>query len=105
MLVGKEPVLRSGESIKNAVNSILDDLTPNGQVEGLLFNCSSPEVITAAMPVLRNAILSLDTNVRIGAYSNGFMNIFEGKSGPSLSTNPHLPSGNNIFNKLSPVFL
>ena len=68
-LVGNEPVLRSGESIKDAVNSILAHLAPNGLVEGLLFNCSSPEVITAAMPVLRNEISSLECHVRIGAYS------------------------------------
>jgi hypothetical protein len=80
----------------------LAHLTPNGLVEGILFNCSSPEVITAAMPVLRNEISSLETNVRIGAYSNGFINIFEEKSEHPISTKPKLSKGKYKFSKYTP---
>jgi S-methylmethionine-dependent homocysteine/selenocysteine methylase len=53
--------LRSGETIEEMIRSVEEyDLA------GLLFNCSLPEVITKALPKLR------ETAIPIGAYANGF---------------------------------
>ena len=76
---GLVPLLRSGEDIEEAVNSLREYLSPVGPVTGLLFNCSSPEVITDAMPILRKSLSSLNADVRIGAYANGFLKIFDQK--------------------------
>jgi S-methylmethionine-dependent homocysteine/selenocysteine methylase len=54
--------LRSGESVAEAV-AALGDLS----VDALLFNCSTPESITAALPLLRRL-----TDRPIGAYANAF---------------------------------
>ena len=78
---GLVPLLRSGEDIGEAVNSLREYLSPAGPVTGLLFNCSSPEVITDAMPILRKSLSSLNADVRIGAYANGFLKIFDEKGG------------------------
>ena len=94
-LVGKEPVLRSGESIREAVKSVVVNLSPNGPVEGLLFNCSSPEVITAALPILGKEILPFKDRVRIGAYANGFINIFQENPELPSSHDPNLSNGKN----------
>jgi len=56
------PLLRSGETIKQALEA-LDGLN----VSALLVNCSIPEAITAAVPEL----VSL-TDLPVGAYANGF---------------------------------
>ena len=76
---GSVPLLRSGEDIGEAVNSLREYLSPAGPITGLLFNCSSPEVITEAMPILRKSLSSLNVDVRIGAYANGFLKIFDEK--------------------------
>jgi len=56
--------LRSGESIEEA----LDKLN-TGHLDALMINCSFPEAIDKAMPVLA------DTGLRIGGYANGFTSI------------------------------
>jgi len=63
----KRPVLRSGETIKEAVDAIktIDGLN----LQACLFNCTSPEIISVAMPMLRDM---LSSEVQIGAYANGF---------------------------------
>jgi len=61
-----EPVLRSGESLKDAVEAVM--MVPGAKVEACLFNCTSPEIVSVAMPQLRE----LAPGVRIGAYANGF---------------------------------
>eukprot|EP00927_Polykrikos_kofoidii_P080681 TRINITY_DN77625_c0_g1_i1.p1 TRINITY_DN77625_c0_g1~~TRINITY_DN77625_c0_g1_i1.p1 ORF type:complete len:354 (+),score=47.68 TRINITY_DN77625_c0_g1_i1:51-1064(+) len=73
-----EPVLRSGESIADAVAA----LTRVGEggvfpeaVEACLFNCTSPEVITKAMAILKGAV---PDRVRIGGYANGFVTASSG---------------------------
>jgi len=62
----KEPVLRSGESIKDAFEAVEKVCGEN--LQACLFNCTSPEVITLALPILRD----LAPKLRIGAYANGF---------------------------------
>jgi S-methylmethionine-dependent homocysteine/selenocysteine methylase len=64
--------LRSGESLAEAW-AALDGLP----VSGLLLNCSSPEAITAAMPVLAGL-----SDWPVGGYANGFKAIPENWLGP-----------------------
>lgn len=59
------PLLRNGASLANAVDA-LSDLS----VSGILLNCSFPESISAALPVLRQ-----ETDLPIGAYANAFTGI------------------------------
>lgn len=59
--------LRSGESLKEAVDALAD--LP---VSGILLNCSLPERITAAIPHLRE-----HTDRPVGGYANAFRGIPE----------------------------
>jgi S-methylmethionine-dependent homocysteine/selenocysteine methylase len=59
------PALRNGQSLKRAVGALAD--LP---VEGLLLNCSYPESISAAVPVLRRL-----TDRPVGAYANAFTHV------------------------------
>jgi S-methylmethionine-dependent homocysteine/selenocysteine methylase len=63
-----EPRLRNGEPLEKAVEA-LSDLP----VEGILLNCSFPESISAAVPVLRGL-----TDRPAGAYANAFTHIPDG---------------------------
>lgn len=64
--------LRSGESLANAITA-LKALEANGRgLEGILLNCSLPERITEAMPLLASAELAL-----CGAYANAFSGVPE----------------------------
>jgi len=56
--------LRSGERLEDAVNAAADR-----GVDGVLVNCSIPEAVTAAMPVLAKS------GLRFGGYANGFTSI------------------------------
>ena len=78
------------------MKSLIDYYSPTGQVEGLLFNCSSPEVITAAMSTLNKEVLELGVSVRIGAYANGFTKVSEENANPSDSKILHPSIGNII---------
>lgn len=62
--VPERSVLRSGESVTDAVA-----LTMELGAEALLFNCSEPEVMEAAVVEARAA---LPDDVRVGAYANAF---------------------------------
>lgn len=62
-----KPVLRSLETINEAVEALA-----NVKVEGFMFNCTSPEITTAAMPLLRDAP-GLPQGALLGAYANGFL--------------------------------
>ena len=63
-----EPRLRNGQPLEEAV-AALSGLP----VEGILLNCSFPESISAALPVLREL-----TNRPVGAYANAFTHIPDG---------------------------
>ncbi|WP_103028704.1 homocysteine S-methyltransferase family protein [Salinibacter altiplanensis] len=65
---GAEPRLRNGQSLEEAVEALAD--LP---VEGVLLNCSYPESISAAVPVLRGL-----TDQPVGAYTNAFTHIPDG---------------------------
>lgn len=62
-----KPVLRSGESLEEAVDAIRT--VEGANIQACLFNCSSPDSISLAMPILR----SLVPDMKIGAYANGFL--------------------------------
>ncbi|MGB0506580.1 MAG: homocysteine S-methyltransferase family protein [Pikeienuella sp.] len=57
-------LLRSGAPVKSAV-ALAEELG----VEALLLNCSRPEAVTKAIPLLKTA------KVPVGAYANGFERI------------------------------
>ncbi|MEN2827300.1 hypothetical protein LGIHADK_00762 [Mannheimia haemolytica] len=63
-----EPQLRSGESVKQAV----EEMVKLG-VQAILFNCCQPEVIGEALSVTQKTLAELKaTHIRTGAYANAF---------------------------------
>jgi S-methylmethionine-dependent homocysteine/selenocysteine methylase len=70
--------LRSGESVGDAVDAI------SGEVEAVLFNCSQPEVMEAAITEARGRLSG--TAVRIGAYANAFTAVQEGENEAANAT-------------------
>ena len=66
--VHDEPLLRSGESVVDAVKAMVD-----AGVDAILFNCCQPEVISEAIQTTQHQLELLDaTNIEIGAYANAF---------------------------------
>lgn len=61
------PRLRSGEPVAEAVEAVAQL-----GVAAVLFNCSQPEVIGAAVDVARSVIETLKADIAIGAYANAF---------------------------------
>jgi len=83
-----EPVLRSGESIKEALKSLAKQVKPNGLVEAFLFNCSSPDVISTGLSIMEREMKLLNLDAKSGAYANGFLQIFdENKNFSSIKAN------------------
>jgi len=63
-----EPMLRSGESLADAVKEMV-----NAKVDAVLFNCCQPEVIGQAIKATRSQLAHLGVkNIEIGAYANAF---------------------------------
>nr|WP_321396522.1 homocysteine S-methyltransferase family protein [uncultured Desulfobacter sp.] len=63
-----EPILRSGESLVDAVSKMV-----NAKVDAILFNCCQPEVISQAIEVTREQLAILNAeHIEIGAYANAF---------------------------------
>lgn len=62
------PTIRSGESVADAVNALLEK-----NVEAILFNCSQPEVIDAAVKAASEVINAHHANIALGAYANAFV--------------------------------
>lgn len=56
--------LRSGESLNEAIDSVSGD-----HIDALLINCSCPEAIDKAMPILKSS------GLRFGGYANGFTSV------------------------------
>lgn len=64
----REPLLRSGESVLEAVKAM-----SGLGVNAILFNCCQPEVISKAINITRKTLASLNAQeVEIGAYANAF---------------------------------
>ncbi|WP_298665320.1 homocysteine S-methyltransferase family protein [uncultured Haemophilus sp.] len=63
-----EPQLRSGESVKSAVEKMVEI-----GVSAILFNCCQPEVIEQALIVTRETLAQLGaSHIQTGAYANAF---------------------------------
>lgn len=67
-----KPVLRSGEAIEDAVAAVQS--VKGANLQAFLFNCTSPEIISVAVPMLRK----IAPNIQIGAYANGFVTATSG---------------------------
>ncbi|WP_212629858.1 homocysteine S-methyltransferase family protein [Pseudomonas sp. KB-10] len=65
--VDEVPRLRSGEPLSEAA-----EVMAGLGVQHLLFNCSQPEVIGAAIDVARETFARLGADVTLGAYANAF---------------------------------
>ena len=63
----KPPRLRSGESIADAVATVIDL-----GADALLFNCSHPEIMADAIAVARAALDAAGSTLRLGVYANAF---------------------------------
>jgi len=66
-LVSDQPRLRSGQQVTEAVAAAI-----RLGAAAVLFNCSQPEVMDAAVSAARTAIEGSGTAVRIGVYANAF---------------------------------
>ena len=65
--VGKAPRLRSFESVAEAVRVAVEL-----GARAVLFNCSQPEVMAAALAAARSVIHSLGQTIELGVYANAF---------------------------------
>ncbi len=66
--LNNEPLLRSGESVVDAVKMMVD-----ANVDAILFNCCQPEVISQAVMTTQHQLASLGAkNIEIGAFANAF---------------------------------
>jgi S-methylmethionine-dependent homocysteine/selenocysteine methylase len=61
------PRLRSGETVAEAARA-LQEL----RAEAMLFNCSQPEVMGAAVDAARKTLAGVGSSMRIGVYANAF---------------------------------
>lgn len=76
-----EPLLRSGERVADAVVA----MTALG-VDAVLFNCSQPEVMDAAVAVARQVLDAHGSAAHLGVYANAF----EPHAGEALAANDGL---------------
>ena len=65
----REPCLRSGESVAEVVKA----LCAEGSAEAILFNCSLPEVMAAAIKVARTTLNTQEKSWHVGVYANAFV--------------------------------
>ena len=91
-----EPNLRSGETIRFALETLSDGGLFNdsgrpgsGHIDALMFNCTSPEVTTLALQQLCSEPL-LPPTAAVGGYANGFVhnNTAEGGTGEYRDLSP-----------------
>lgn len=61
------PVLRSGETVADAVKAML-----TLEAAAVMFNCSQPEVMEAAVQVARTELDKAGSPARLGVYANAF---------------------------------
>eukprot|EP00406_Dinophysis_acuminata_P003370 CAMPEP_0179232234 /NCGR_PEP_ID=MMETSP0797-20121207/11755_1 /TAXON_ID=47934 /ORGANISM="Dinophysis acuminata, Strain DAEP01" /LENGTH=279 /DNA_ID=CAMNT_0020939349 /DNA_START=1 /DNA_END=841 /DNA_ORIENTATION=- len=71
----KSPVLRSGESLEEAVAALKRVDGWESSLKACLLNCTSPEITSVAMPMLRRL---LPDAIEIGGYANGFVTASSG---------------------------
>lgn len=65
--------LRSGETVEDAVQSLLKH-----NPDGILFNCSIPEVIESALEVTARVLKHHHASIHLGAFANSFTPIRSG---------------------------
>lgn len=66
--LNNEPLLRSGESVVDAVKAMVA-----AKVDAILFNCCQPEVINKAIQTTQHQLATLGAqHIEIGAYANAF---------------------------------
>ena len=73
---GASPALRSGERVEDAAR-----WAASSGAEALLFNCSKPEVMRAAVDTAGEVFRSSGSTLQIGVYANAF----EGEQGESAA--------------------
>jgi len=73
---GAEPKLRSGETVRAAA-----EWAAGSGAAALLFNCSKPEVMKAAVETAAATFKEKDTSLEIGVYANAF----EGEQGETAA--------------------
>ncbi len=71
-VIGDTAKLRSGESVKDAIEYILSEATLLEEIDGILFNCSIPEVIEQAIRDTTSFLEKHKKKLNIGAYANSF---------------------------------
>ena len=86
------PRLRSGESIADAVATVMDI-----GADALLFNCSPPEIMASALATARTALDAAGSTLRLGVYANAFC---AHEAGAALPANDGL---DDIRTDLSPA--
>ncbi|RWX81038.1 homocysteine S-methyltransferase family protein [Neorhizobium lilium] len=62
-----EPLLRSNETVKAAA-----ELAASLGAEAMLFNCSMPEVMEAAISTARSTFTAIGIDIPLGVYANAF---------------------------------
>ncbi|QEY24043.1 homocysteine S-methyltransferase family protein [Neisseria animalis] len=67
-----KPLLRSGEQVGDAVKAVC-----KAGAAAVLFNCSRPEVMSAAVAEARAVLDTLDSPARLGVYANAFEPVVE----------------------------
>lgn len=75
-VLGGKPKLRSGELVEDAAR-----WAASSGAQALLFNCSKPEVMRAAVDVASNIFKEKGVAIEIGVYANAF----EGEQGDSAA--------------------
>jgi S-methylmethionine-dependent homocysteine/selenocysteine methylase len=75
-LSGGEPKLRSEERVEDAASWAV-----SSGAEALLFNCSKPEVMQAAVETAARVFRKMDASIEIGVYANAF----EGETGDAAA--------------------
>lgn len=65
--IDQPATLRSGESVSSAIEAILDE-----EVQGILFNCSIPEVIEQALYDAKLVLDKYNKKINTGAFANSF---------------------------------
>ena len=63
----KQPLLRSGQTIEKAVDAAL-----SARAAAVLFNCSQPEVMSAAVKAVQSLLECAGATLPIGIYANAF---------------------------------
>jgi len=80
-VITDDPMLRSGESVEDAVR-----LAVTLGAKAVLFNCSLPEVMEAAITVARHVIAQTGSDISVGVYANAFTPEDEGAANKVLSS-------------------